>query len=587
MEVLFWGPDRGNPTLRRQGRGPEFTGRLAGGWLRWRVSVRAGLEEAVGARWWRTRVKRRKASVVGEPARSGDALFLLGRGRIGDVIAAKSHASYPRRSAGFRPVWSVGPRTRWTEADGPAEVGGSRSTGRRGNARQAHGFECRGQGKAISVDEAVSQLRLPIATAEAPGGGPRGGSLDRSGGRPEARVPKAVGQERKSVPEMLDEVVERLGSALVKVVLNKGAPGPDGMTAQSLREQWPVVSRRLEADLLSGCWRPGEVRRVLIPKAGGGMRGLGIPNVTDRVVMEAIRLVLEPVFEPTFHPSSHGFRPGRSCHTAIAEAGRHLQDGHEWVVDIDLEKFFDRVNHQRLMARLATRVPDRRLLVLVGRLLTAKVVLPDGVVVATDEGVPQGSPLSPLLSNIVLDELDRELARRGHRFVRYADDCNVYVRSERAGLRVMASLERFINSRLRLKINREKSAVALPKEDQRVADWLASVLRYRCGQRRVHASRAGRPHPSASTRDPAQALETAPDDRPQPRRSRGQTAERVETGLRRTKVHVGAEPQPGGEQGHAREVLHGPWPDPLGRSARPIPTGRHRPAQLEMVLDWG
>jgi group II intron reverse transcriptase/maturase len=186
--------------------------------------------------------------------------------------------------------------------------------------------------------------------------------------------------------------------------------------------------------------------------------------VTDRVVMEAVRQVLEPLFEPTFHPSSHGFRPGRSCHTAITEAKQHVHDGHEWVVDIDLEKFFDRVNHQRLTARLATRVEDRRLLVLIARMLKAKVVLPDGVVIGVDEGVPQGSPLSPLLSNIVLDELDSELARRGHRFVRYADDCNVYVASERAGLRVMASLERFINGRLRLKINHDKSAVARPED---------------------------------------------------------------------------------------------------------------------------
>jgi len=247
-------------------------------------------------------------------------------------------------------------------------------------------------------------------------------------------------------------------------VSNKGAAGPDGITVQALQAQWPSVSRRLRVGLLDGSWRPGEVRRALIPKAGGGQRGLGIPNVADRVVMEAVRQVLVPLFEPTFHPSSHGFRPGRSCHTAVAEAGQHLQDGYEWVVDIDLEKFFDRVNHQRLMARLAQRVSDRRLLVLIGRLLTAKVVLPDGVVIATEEGVPQGSPLSPLLSNIVLDELDSELARRGHRFVRYADDCNVYVASERAGLRVMASLERFINGRLRLKINHDKSAVARPKD---------------------------------------------------------------------------------------------------------------------------
>jgi group II intron reverse transcriptase/maturase len=277
-------------------------------------------------------------------------------------------------------------------------------------------------------------------------------------------VPKAVVKARQSAPAMMDEVVERLDSALLKVVSNKGAAGPDGMTVQVLREQWPAVSRRLGRDLLEGWWRPGEVRRALIPKAGGGQRGLGIPNVVDRVVMEAVRQVLEPLFEPTFHPSSHGFRPGRSCHTAVAEAGQHLQDGFEWVVDVDLEKFFDRVNHQRLMARLAQRVSDRRLLVLIGRLLTARVVLPDGVVITTDEGVPQGSPLSPLLSNIVLDELDSELARRGHRFVRYADDCNVYVASERAGLRVMASLERFIGRRLRLKINRDKSAVARPED---------------------------------------------------------------------------------------------------------------------------
>jgi RNA-directed DNA polymerase len=310
-----------------------------------------------------------------------------------------------------------------------------------------------GQGKAVPVEEAALQLCLPIATAEVPRG-----SLRAMG------VPKAVVNAQQSASAMMDEVVERLDSALLKVVSNKGAAGPDGMTVQVLREQWPAVVSRLRRDLLEGWWRPGEVRRALIPKAGGGQRGLGIPNVVDRVVMEAVRQVLEPLFEPTFHPSSHGFRPGRSCHTAVAEAGQHLQDGYEWVVDVDLEKFFDRVNHQRLMARLAQRVSDRRLLVLIGRLLAARVVLPDGVVITTDEGVPQGSPLSPLLSNIVLDELDRELARRGHRFVRYADDCNVYVASERAGLRVMASLERFIGRRLRLKINHDKSAVARPED---------------------------------------------------------------------------------------------------------------------------
>src|SRR6266545_4633746 len=180
--------------------------------------------------------------------------------------------------------------------------------------------------------------------------------------------------------------------------------------------------------------------------------------------MEAVRQVLEPVYEPTFHASSHGFRPGRSCHTAITEAKEHVRQGYEWVVDVDLEKFFDRVNHQRLIARLAQRVDDRRLLVLIARMLKAKVVLPDGVVIGVDEGVPQGSPLSPLLSNIVLDELDTELARRGHRFVRYADDCNVYVRSERAGQRVMESITCFIERRLRLKVNAGKSAVARPQD---------------------------------------------------------------------------------------------------------------------------
>lgn len=219
----------------------------------------------------------------------------------------------------------------------------------------------------------------------------------------------------------MEEVAKRLTSALLKVASNKGAPGPDGQTSEALADQWPVVLPRLQADLLGGTFRPGVIRRAFIPKAGGGQRGLGIPDVIDRVVCEAVRQVLEPLWEPTFHPSSHGFRPGRSCHTAITEAGQHVADGYEWCVDLDLEKFFDLVCHQRLVAKLAERVGDRRLLVLIGRMLKAKVVLPDGVVIDSEQGVPQGSPLSPLLSNIVLDELDRELARRGHQFTRYAD----------------------------------------------------------------------------------------------------------------------------------------------------------------------
>ena len=317
-----------------------------------------------------------------------------------------------------------------------------------------------GQGKAVPVEELAGQLGLPIATAEH-----RERVPDRSGmDRGMAVEPKAIVKAEQVAPVTMEEVAYRLTDALSKVVLNRGAPGPDGQTVGELQEQWPVVGPKLAGDLLAGRYRPGVIRRAMIPKAGGGQRGLGIPNVIDRVVCEAVRQVLEPVWEPTFHESSHGFRPGRSCHTAIAEAEQHLADGYGWVVDIDLEKFFDRVCHQRLMAKLAQRVDDRRLLVLIGRLLKAEVVLPDGVVVANEQGVPQGSPLSPLLSNIVLDELDQELSRRGHRFVRYADDCNVYVRSEQAGRRVMASLTRFIEGRLRLKINQDKSAVACPED---------------------------------------------------------------------------------------------------------------------------
>jgi RNA-directed DNA polymerase len=320
-----------------------------------------------------------------------------------------------------------------------------------------------GQGKAVPVEETAVQLRLPIATAENPKGATRRRSRDRLG-EIRAGAPKAIGKTGTAASATMEEVAYRLTDALLKVASNKGAPGPDGQTIEALADQWPVVLPRLQAELLQGTYQPGGIRRVFIPKAGGGQRGLGIPDVVDRIVQEAVRQVLEPLWEPTFHPSSHGFRPGRSCHTAIAEAKEHLEDGYEWVVDLDLEKFFDLVCHQRLTAKLAQRVADRRLLGLIGRMLKAKVVLPDGVVIDTEQGVPQGGPLSPLLSNIVLDELDAELARRGHRFARYADDCNVYVRSERAGRRVMASLTEFIQRRLRLKVNEAKSAVARPED---------------------------------------------------------------------------------------------------------------------------
>lgn len=262
----------------------------------------------------------------------------------------------------------------------------------------------------------------------------------------------------------MDQVTNRLAQAFQSVAFNKGAAGPDRQSVEQVREHLSETLAKLEASLQDGTYKPGDIRRVWISKSGGGERGLGIPNVIDRVVQEAVRQVLEPLYEPTFHKSSHGFRPGKSCHTAIVEAKEHLGEGFEWVVDLDLEKFFDRVHHQRLMSQLEQRVSDRRVLKLIYAMLKVSVVMPDGVCVNTDEGVPQGGPLSPLLSNIVLDELDQELEERGHRFVRYADDCNIYVRSERAGERVMASVVSFIERRLRLKVNAAKSAVARPEE---------------------------------------------------------------------------------------------------------------------------
>jgi group II intron reverse transcriptase/maturase len=255
-----------------------------------------------------------------------------------------------------------------------------------------------------------------------------------------------------------------LMEAFRRVASNNGAPGPDRETIEDVERKLAKIGPELAGRLLAGTYRPGEIRRVWIPKAGGGQRGLGIPNVIDRLVQQAVHQVLSPHYERTFHAGSHGFRPGRSCHTAITEAKRYVEEGYVWVVDIDLEKFFDRVHHQRLLARLGQRVKDHRLLALIHHLLKAKVVLPDGVAVSNEEGTPQGGPLSPLLSNIVLDELDWELARRGHRFVRYADDAKIYVRSQRSGERVMASVRAFIEKRLRLTVNVAKSAVGRPEE---------------------------------------------------------------------------------------------------------------------------
>lgn len=288
---------------------------------------------------------------------------------------------------------------------------------------------------------------------------------DRSRGR-DHKVAKTDVKREKADPaerKMMNKVVEGLEMAFNKVAANNGAPGPDGRTIEDVEEHLPAIIRKLSNSLLAGTYKPGGIRRVWIDKSGGGKRGLGIPNVVDRMVQEAFRMVLEPLFEPKFHPSSHGFRPGRGCQTAIAEARSNMEQGYKFVVDIDLKSFFDRVHHQRLLCKVAEVVGEHKdILCVLHRFLQAPVVQPGGVREKTTEGVPQGAPLSPLLSNIVLNELDWKLASRGLRFVRYADDCNIYVRSERAGLRVMQSTRRFIETRLRLEINEDKSTVAQP-----------------------------------------------------------------------------------------------------------------------------
>src|SRR5467141_4125238 len=254
---------------------------------------------------------------------------------------------------------------------------------------------------------------------------------------------------------------ENLKKAMRRVKANKGSAGIDGVTVDELPDYRDLLVIRDQ--LLNGTYEPKPVRRVDIPKPDGGVRKLGIPTVLDRFVQQAVMQVLQRRWDRTFSEHSYGFRPGRSAHQAVAQAQQYIAAGYGWVIDLDLEKFFDRVNHDKLMGQIAKRVEDKRLLKLIRAFLNAG-VMENGLVSPSVEGTPQGGPLSPLLSNLVLDELDRELERRGHRFVRYADDCNIYVRSKRAGQRVMESISRFITQKLKLKVNEAKSAVARPQE---------------------------------------------------------------------------------------------------------------------------
>lgn len=308
------------------------------------------------------------------------------------------------------------------------------------------------------LDQALMAASRHGATGEG-GTGP--------GAREEPQAPAAWEQQRALTRYLMEEVAgsANLNRAYKRVKANGGAAGVDGLEVTGLLA-WIAAHREgLIASLLDGSYQPQPVRGVQIPKPGGGMRQLGIPTVVDRLVQQAIAQVLEPILDPAFSASSFGFRPGRSTHDALRQARGYVADGYEFVVDLDLEKFFDRVNHDILMARLARRIGDTRLLRIVRRFLQAG-MMANGVCSERHEGTPQGGPLSPLLANLLLDDLDKELERRGHLFCRYADDCNIYVRSQKAGERVMASVTSFLEDRLKLRVNRQKSAVAPVGERQ-------------------------------------------------------------------------------------------------------------------------
>jgi group II intron reverse transcriptase/maturase len=546
-------------------------------------------------------VKRRKACAGDEPATSGEIRNLSGPACVLATDGDRNSLFLPREICWVAPSEGFGanPKDARTKGHWPNRSQTTAYERKAGESQsQPKGESHLGERRRLRSNECHMQLELTFETAEegakAPGDGAR--AEHRSSARACA-LPKSKVKPEKAQTTTMEAVVGGLWRAFESVAANKGAPGPDRQSIEHVREHLFDLVPKLSQALLAGDYRPGEIRRVWIPKAGGkGLRGLGIPNVIDRMVQEAVRQVLEPVYEPTFHPSSHGFRPGRSCHTAIAQACEYLQEGQEWVVDLDLENFFNRVNHQRLMARLAMRVGDKRVLRLIGQMLKARVVMPDGVVASNDEGVPQGGPLSPLLSNVVLDELDWELQERGHRFVRYADDANIYVKSERAGQRVMASVSDFIDRRLRLKVNAAKSAVAQPQErhflgfslrrepldgsvevglskrtkeridskklvkdvhrqHQRVRDRMDRLLWHLLGTGRADIAGAGRASSPASTGHGAQAVQTQTHHRSSIDSVRDPSQDRVAQYLLGPQVLVGAEPLVGGGSGTAEFPL--------------------------------
>ena len=310
-------------------------------------------------------------------------------------------------------------------------------------------------------DDKQQNIQMKLAFSTALTGAARGVAREETESFMATSGPESPARTNR----LMEEVCERgnLKEALRQVKGNKGSAGVDGVTVNQLtdylKQHWPVTREQL----LNGTYEPKPVRRVEIPKPDGGVRKLGIPTVLDRFIQQAVMQVLQRRWDSTFSDYSYGFRPGRSAHQAVAQAQQYIAKGYSWVIDLDLEKFFDRVNHDKLMGRVAKRVEDKRLLKLIRAFLNAG-VMENGLVNPSVEGTPQGGPLSPLLSNLVLDELDRELERRGHRYLRYADDCNIYVRSQRAGQRVMKGITRFVTHQLKLKVNEAKSAVARPQE---------------------------------------------------------------------------------------------------------------------------